>query len=445
VPHEVRYAWNGDVSLAYETVGTGAPDILFLAAAPANLDVLWESERYASFLHRLAEGRRLILTDRRGTGLSDRFSASEPTPVESLTDDLTRVLDATRSDRAVILAGGENGMIAQYFAAAHPERCAGLVMIDPATVWRQSPDTPWMPSDSEWEEIFAATKARWGIAPPPQPYASEEERDWHIRLTRATQAPGALVAEMRRWTHADTRDLLPAIRVPTLILADAAGTGYADPASSRYIAARIPSSRVALYSLDDWWFFPTEQVLDEIARFIPELESHDPVLDRVLATVLFTDIVGSTATAVELGDRAWRDLLEQHHAIVRDALRRWRGEELDVAGDGFLARFDGPARAIRCAGDITTGVRDLGLEIRAGVHTGECEVVDGGIGGIAVHLGARIAAQAGPGEVLVSSTVRDLVAGSGIGFVPREVSTMKGFSDDWTVYAVDDAPAPRQV
>jgi class 3 adenylate cyclase len=318
-------------------------------------------------------------------------------------------------------------------------------MIDPVAVWRQSPDTPWMPTDSEWEEIFADTKARWGTSPSPQPYASDEERDWFIRLIRATQAPGALVAEMRRWTHTDTRDLLPAIRVPTLILADAEGTGYADPESSRYIAARIPSCRRVLYTGGDWWFFPTEQVLAEVAGFLTELDSHDPVLDRVLATVLFTDIVGSTATAVELGDRAWRDLLEQHHAVVRDALRRWRGEELDVAGDGFLARFDGPARAIRCAGDITSGVRALGLEVRAGVHTGECEIVDGSIGGIAVHLGARIASQAGPGEVLVSSTVRDLVAGSGIGFVPREVSTMKGISGDWAVYAVDDAPAPRQL
>jgi len=454
VPREVRYAWNGDVSLAYETVGAGAVDMLVLAGAPANLDVQWENATYASFLHRLAEGRRLILTDRRGTGLSDRFSASEPTPVESLTGDLAHVLDAARSDRAVIVAWGETCMVAQYFAATHPDRCAGLVMITPVAVWRHSPDTPWMPTASEWEDIFADTKARWGISPSPHPYADDEERDWHMRFMRATQAPGALVAEMRRWTQTDTRDVLAAIRVPTLILADAEGTGYADPESSRYIAARIPSSRLVVFPPGDWWFFPTERVLVEIAQFAAELDSYDPVLDRVLATVLFTDIVDSTATAVELGDRAWRDLLERHHAVVRGALRRWRGEELDVAGDGFFARFDGPARAIRCAGEITAGVRDLGLEVRAGVHTGECEIVDGEIGGIAVHLGARIAALAGPGEVLVSSTVRDLVAGSGIEFRSWGVRKLKGFRGDWTLYAVRSAatkgsdpvvarPAPR--
>ena len=181
-----------------------------------------------------------------------------------------------------------------------------------------------------------------------------------------------------------------------------------------------------LYRPGDWWLLPVERILVGVDEFVAEVDSYDPVLDRVLATVLFTDIVDSTATAVELGDRAWRDLLEQHHAIVRQALARWRGEELDVAGDGFFARFDGPARAIRCAGDITDGVREIGLEVRAGVHTGECEIVDGKIGGIAVHLGARIAAQAGPGEVLVSSTVRDLVAGSGIDFQPRAVVDDEG-------------------
>ena len=197
-----------------------------LAGAPANLDLQWENATYASFLHRLAEGRRLILTDRRGTGLSDRFSASEPTPVEALTDDLAHVLDAALSDRAVVVAWGETGMVAQYFAAAHPERCAGLVMVDPVAVWRQSPETPWMPTASEWEQIFAETKTHWGTSPAAQrPYADDAERDWHMRFLRATQAPGALVAEMRRWTQTDTRDLLPAIRVPTLILADAEGTG----------------------------------------------------------------------------------------------------------------------------------------------------------------------------------------------------------------------------
>jgi class 3 adenylate cyclase/pimeloyl-ACP methyl ester carboxylesterase len=433
----VRFAWNGGVSLAYEVVGSGPLDVLVLAGAPANLDVQWESATYAGFLTSLGKGRRLILTDRRGTGLSDRFSTSDIPPVEALTDDLGHVMDAARSERAVVMAWGETTMVAQFFAAAHPDRCAGLILIDPVASWLQSSDAPWMPTSTEWDQELADTKRRWGVIPSDRnPYVDEAEREWIVRLCRATQAPGSLVAEMRRWIQTDMRGLLPAIHVPTLILANANGGGYTSPDSGRYIASRIPSSRLVLYGADEWWFLPTKTLLSELDGFVAELDSYDPLLDRVLATVLFTDIADSTSRAVEVGDRQWRDTLAAHHAAIRQLLRRWRGRELDVAGDGFFASFDGPARAIRCAVEIVGKVHELGLEVRAGLHTGECELLDGKVSGIAVHVGARIAGQARPGEVLVSSTVRDLVAGSGLEFEDRGIATLRGVPGEWRLYTV---------
>ena len=443
MPRSVRYAWNGDVSLAYEVAGEGDADLVLLAGAPTNIDIQHEHERYSAFLDRLSRRRRLIVTDRRGTGLSDRFSPTEIPPVEMLTDDLACVMDAVRSDRAVVMAQGETAMVAMLFAAAHPSRCAGLILLDPIATWLRSPETPWMPTAAEWDGIIADTRARWGTVPSGTiAFRDDAEREWYLRLIRATVPPGGLAAEMSRWIKTDVRDILPAIHVPVLILADSEGTGYADPRSGRLIASRLPSSRLEMYRSDGSWFgLDADQVADEIDAFFDQLGVFDPMLDRVLATVLFTDIVGSTERAVVLGDRRWGELLERHHATIRRVLRRWRGEELDVAGDGFFARFDGPARAIRCALDITREVRDLGIEIRAGLHTGECELIDGKVGGLAVHIGARVAGMAGPGEVLVSRTVRDLVAGSGIQFNDRGTTTLKGIPGQWGLYAAD-FPAP---
>jgi class 3 adenylate cyclase len=241
---------------------------------------------------------------------------------------------------------------------------------------------------------------------------------------------------MARWIRTDVRDILPAIHVPVLILVNGEGTGYADPRSGRLIADRLPAARLDSYQ-PDASVFGTDpvRVADAVDAFFDQLGAFDPLLDRVLATVLFTDIVGSTERAVEMGDHRWRQLLEQHHAITRQLLRRWRGEELDVAGDGFFARFDGPARGIRCALDIANETRQLGIEVRAGLHTGECELVDGKVGGLAVHIGARVAGMAGAGEVLVSRTVRDLVAGSGIQFEDRGLNALKGIPGEWELYA----------
>jgi class 3 adenylate cyclase len=443
MPRSVRYAWNGDVSLAYELTGDGDSDLVLLAGAPNNLDIQREHPRYAAFLDRLARGRRLIATDRRGTGLSDRFAATDPPPVEALTDDLRSVMDAVQSHQAVVLAEGETAMVAMLFAGAHPDRCAGLILLDPIAAWLHSPETPWMPTPAEWEAEMTQMKARWGTVPSGAiSFADDGEREWYLRLVRGTVPPGGLAAEMSRWIRTDVRGILPAIHVPVLVLVRGEGTGYADPRSGSLIADSLPSARFQSYETTSTLIgYDPDEIADAVDAYFEQLGAFDPLLDRILATVLFTDIVGSTERAVELGDHGWRRLLEDHHALTRRLLRRWRGEELDVAGDGFFASFDGPARAIRCAIDISNGVRDLGIDVRAGVHTGECELVDGKVGGVAVHIGARVAANAGPGEVLVSRTVRDLVAGSGLQFDDRGTVELKGIPGDWTLYAASLPPA----
>src|SRR5919197_195203 len=366
----VRYAWNGDVSLAYEMIAGGTCDLVLLAGAPTNLDLQRESEPYARFLRGLASKRRLIVTDRRGTGLSDRFSPTDVPPVEALTDDPRCVMDAAESEQAVVMAWGETAMVAMLFAAAHPERCAGLVLLDPVAVWVQSSETTWMPSTEEWEGILSDTRSRWGTRTSARvAFRDEREREWFLRLAREPSRPVRSSPRCAGGSRPTMRGVLPSIHVPVLILADENGDGYSDPRSSRYITTRLPSSRLVSYRSDGSWFgLPIEQVLAEVEVSFEEAGSFDPLLDRVLATIMFTDIVDSTAGAVELGDRRWRELLERHHAVTRQFLRRWREEELDVAGDGFFARFDGPARAVRCALDITSRVRDLGLQLRAGVH-----------------------------------------------------------------------------
>jgi class 3 adenylate cyclase len=435
----VGYAWNNDVALAYEVVGDGSPDVLLLAGAPSNLDVQWENASYAAFLRGLADGRRLIITDRRGTGLSDRFSPSAIPPVEALRDDLLRVLDTVRSSRSVIMAWGETTMVAQLFAATHPDRCAGLIMVDPAASWLPSDATPWIPDAGQQETMIAHHRVHWGMSLSDEISAQmdDAERDWYLRLQRATTPPGALVAEERRWMQTDTSALLPAIRVPTLVLADEDGIGYFSFENGRYVAERIPSARLVPYRSHDQhvWRAPAKQILAEIGAFIDALASDDPVDGRVLATVLFTDIVDSSAHASAASDREWRAIREEHDAITRATIRRHRGREVKTLGDGFLVTFDAPARAVRCAQELTDGVRTLGIEIRAGLHAGEIEMDGADISGIAVTIGARISALAGPGEVLVSQTVKDLTAGSGIVFDDRGMHELKGIPDPWRVYS----------
>jgi class 3 adenylate cyclase len=448
VPDErpnIRYAWNGDVSLAYQVLGDGPLDLLYLQGWVSHLDLSWDSPYLSSFLRGLAGSARLIPTDRRGWGCSDRFSPSDVPPFETLVDDLITVLDAAGSERAAIFASVECAPIAVLAGATYPDRIQALVLCNPFVSYLAKDDIDWMPTMPEWEEWAREVRAsypleRWWGGPPDHP-----ERAWFERYVRASVAPGGLIAEFRRFVETDVRPVLSTVSLPTLVIADPTGNDDNDPRNGRFVAEHIPGARLVEIEPApgalDWhhWYSMSDRLVREVSAFLIGIREEETRLDRVLATVLFTDIVGSTSRAAELGDGAWRGLLERHHAVVRAMLARHRGVEVDTAGDGFLATFDGPARAVRCAQAIRDALRPTGLEIRAGVHTGEVETVDGKVGGIAVNIGARVAALAGPSEVLVSQTVRDLVAGSGLAFEDAGEHILKGVPDRWHLYRALEA------
>jgi pimeloyl-ACP methyl ester carboxylesterase len=401
---------------------------------------------FAPVLERLGSFSRLIRFDKRGTGMSDRVSGA-PT-LEARMDDVRAVMDAVGSRRAAFYGLSEGAALALMFAATYPERTAALVLRSafPRSMW--TPDYPWGRTEDEYErEVEAALKI---FGPHVQALTAvralgrftNDEAEAFLRLLRLGSSPGALEALHRMNREIDVRHVLPAVRVPTLILHGSEDT-VVPLEVAQYVAAEIPTAQLIEIQGAGHLAFgaPALTAVAETERFLNEAYEagawEEAEADRVLATVLFTDIVGSTAKAAEVGDRAWRELLEQHHRMIRRELVRHRGSELDVAGDGFFARFDGPARAIRCACAITEVVRELGIELRAGLHTGECELMDGKVGGIAVHIGARVAKEAQPGEVLVSSTVKDLVAGSGLRFRERGTATLKGVPEEWRLYAVE--------
>ena len=441
---ETRYTTSGDVNIAYQEVGDGPLDLVFVPSLTHHLELVWENPPQARFFERLASMGRLLLFDKRGTGMSDRFVGA-PT-LEARMDDIRAVMDAARSERAALIGLGEGGPLAALFAATYPERTIALVLIHVAPRWVRSPEFPWLPTRAErereieeavrtwadrsaWEERFARGS----------PSATEEERRGFGRVIRLSVSPGAAAAYLRVNLDVDIRDVLPLVRVPTLVMQRT--EALPDVREGRYVAERIPGAR--LVELPGRDFAPqlgdTERLLAELDGFFSAVVAEgrwqvEP--DRVLATVLFTDIVGATTRAAELGDSAWRELLHHHHDAIRGELGRFRGHEVDTAGDGFFATFDGPARAIRCACAIRDTLRDLDLDVRAGLHTGECERDGERMTGIAVHIGARVAAMAGPGEVLVSRTVKDLVAGSGIEFDDRGEHELKGIPGDWQLFSV---------
>jgi pimeloyl-ACP methyl ester carboxylesterase len=444
---QTRYAKSGDVNIAYQVAGDGPFDVVFVPGFASHLELGPTLPHFASYVDRLSSFSRLIRFDRRGTGMSDPVSGA-PT-LETRMDDIRAVMDAAGSRRAAFLSGSEGVAMSILFAATYPERTAALVLRNgyPRTMW--APDYPWGRTEDEYERELERALRIYG--PPEQAKdvvrgstsdIADEAVEPLLDVLRLSASPGALEALHRLNKEIDVRPVLPAVRVPTLIL-HGLGDDLVPVEVARYMASLIPSAR--LVEIPQAGRFShgatTDLVLAEEEQFLEDVWAaggwEESEADRVLATVLFTDIVGSTAKAAELGDRAWRELLERHHALIRRQLVRFRGAELDVAGDGFFARFDGPARAIRCAGAVTEGVRELGLEIRAGLHTGECEVVDGKVGGIAVHIGARVAKAAEPGEVLVSSTVKDLVAGSGLRFRERGSAELKGVPEEWRLYAVE--------
>ena len=432
---EFRYARSGDVSIAYAVYGGGPHDLVFVHGSVSNLEIERETPEPRAFHDRLSSFSRFIMFDKRGTGLSDRLR--EPATLEARMDGLRAVLDAAKSERAVLLGTAEAAAMCMLFAATYPDRTLGLALVFPFAKGTWSSDYPWAPTADEWRREIDETVRSWGT------YAAAERSARGLapahaddpefiaamaRRWRLSASPGAYATIMRMAADVDVRDILGAIRVPTIIF-----HGGNDREEASYLGSRIPGARQFELSADGGVYFQP-MLSPELERFVSTLGIEEP--DTVLATILFTDIVGSTAKVAELGDARWRELVGRHHALVRRQLGRFRGREIDTAGDGFFATFDGPIRAIRCAQAITSAVHELGLEIRAGLHTGECQVNGDKITGIAVNIGARIAAQAEPNETLVSSTVKDLVAGSGLQFEARGTTELRGVPGQWHLYAV---------
>jgi pimeloyl-ACP methyl ester carboxylesterase len=438
---ETRYARSGEISIAYQVVGGKPFDLIWVPGWISNVEESWEVPEYAHFLHRLASFSRLILFDKRGTGLSDRVSNDRLPTLEQRMDDVRAVLDAVGSERAAIVGASEGGNLSILFAATHPERVHALVLVAVYAKRLWSPDYPWAPTPEQREQDTQLIEREWAGEMDVSQLAPSAAADPALmrRITsffRRSASPGAAVALNRMNAQIDTRSVLPTIRVPTLVI-QRAGDREVDAAEERWIASQIPDAKYVELAGDDHlpWLGDSDALLDEVEEFLTGIR-RGPDPDRILATVLFTDIVGSTERAAELGDRRWRELLAAHHATVRHQLEHWRGQEIDTTGDGFLASFDGPARAIRCACAIRDQVRTLGLEIRAGLHTGECERVGAKLAGLAVNTGARVATRAGPSEVLVSRTVKDLVAGSGIEFEARGTHSLKGVPGEWELFSV---------
>ncbi len=436
---ETRYARSGDVNIAYQVVGGGPRDLVLVPGWLSNIEAFWEEPSAARFFERLASFSRLLLFDKRGTGLSDRVA--DMPDLETRMDDVRAVMDAVRSTRAALVGYSEGGPMCALFAATYPERTTAVVTIGsfPRRTW--TPEYPYGPTREEYAAFADATVRDWGgpvglETRAPSLAHDARFREWWARFLRMSASPGANRALLKMNAEIDIRHILPAIRVPTLIIHNV-GDRAVPVEASRYMAERIPGAKYVELPGNDHLPFVgnAAAILDEIEEFLTGVR-RGPETDRVLATVMFTDIVDATRKAAELGDRRWRDLLDAHHTVVREQLAKFRGREIDTAGDGFLAAFDGPARAVRAACSISDGVRPLGLEIRAGLHTGECEVMGPKLGGIAVHIGARVAALGQAGEVLVSSTVRDLVAGSGLRFEDRGTHALKGVPGEGHRFAV---------
>jgi class 3 adenylate cyclase len=437
---ETRYARSGDVNVAYQVLGKGPPDLVVVPGWVSNIDFSWDEPALARFLTRLASFSRLILFDKRGTGLSDRVT--DMPSLEVRMDDVWAVMHAVGSEVAALFGYSEGGTMCALFAATYPGQTSALIMSGAFARRKWAPDYPWGQTEEQIQSALNQVEREWGgpvkiDAHAPSMAKDERFREWWARRLRASASPASAATLLRMNAEIDIRHVLPAIRVPTLILHNVHDR-VIDIGATRHMAARIPGAKLVELPGTDHipWGDNSDAILDEIEEFLTGVR-HSPEYDRVLATVLITDIVGSTDKAASLGDRRWSDLLDCHHASVRRELARFRGREIGTAGDGFLAAFDGPARAVRCACAISDSIQSLGIEVRAGLHTGECEVIGDNLRGIAVHIGARVAALARPGEVLVSATVKDLVAGSALSFQDRGIHSLKGVPGDWRLFAVD--------
>ena len=443
-PPDVSYARSGDVAVAYQVLGDGPPDIVFVRGITGDLLSTWEQPLLIRHVEGLAEIGRVLMLDKRGTGLSDRVR--EVQSLETTMDDIRAVMDAVGSDRAVLWSGGTSTGLSVLFAATYPDRCAGLVLFDPRIKGIRTADYPWGETHEEWRQRLADVRAGWGergylehLADEWAPEVAGDDafRDWFVWHMRRSLSPGAALTAFRAAMELDVSDVLAAVRVPTLVIPRPAAPGAGHYAAERIRGAEVadlPPLRGVYTWVDDDAHAATMAATASFVAHVTDVA----MPERVLATVLFTDIVGSTELAARLGDAAWRDLIGRHHAIVRRELARYHGRELDTAGDGFFAVFDGPARAVQAAAAIRDPLREIGIEVRAGLHTGEFEVGDGKVVGIGVSIGARISALAAPGEVLVSSTVKDLVAGSGLRFEDRGEHQLKGIAESWRLLALAD-------
>jgi pimeloyl-ACP methyl ester carboxylesterase len=435
---ETKYALSQGVHIAWQSFGSGSTDLVFVPGWFSNVEVIWDIPWYNRFFERLGAFSRVVLFDKRGTGLSDREAPAFT--LEDRMDDVRAVMDAVGSDRAVLMGTSEGGPMCALFAAAHPTRANGLIMMGSYARRVSTDDYPWGASPESYAALVERMETDWGSAldfasRAPSLADNEDFKKGAARYLRMSASPATAIRYAQMNGDIDIRAMLGSIRVPTLVL-HAVGDRVCDIGNARYLANKIPGARLHEIDSRDHLFHWThlDETIEEIEEFVTGHRS-EPLEQSVVTTILFTDIVGSTGLASKLGDRRWAELLAEHHAQVRASLDRFRGVEVKSTGDGFHATFDGPARAIRCALHLQTEISGLGLDLRIGLHTGECVMTEDGIEGIAVHIAARVAQEASAGEVLVSQTVRDLVAGSGIVFETRGEHQLRGVPDSWRLYA----------
>jgi pimeloyl-ACP methyl ester carboxylesterase len=436
-----RYARSGEVSIAYQTIGDGAVDVVLAPGFPSHLEHGWRQPRLAHFYRRLASFCRLILFDKRGMGLSDRVADSDLPGIEQRMDDIRAVLDAVGSERATVVGFSDGGPIATVFAATYPERVGGLIVINSYARRLRGDDYPWGPTLEEWRTFQNSIQHDWGEPLfldflVPSRAGDMAFAEWWAGYLRQSSSPGAAIAYLRMNEQIDVRAVLPAVHVPTLVL-HTVGDRIDPVEGGRYLASQIAGARLVELAGEDHhpWVSQPEPLIAEIEEFVTGQRGGPPPAS-VLTTLLFTDIVGSTERAADLGDRRWKALLDSHHAIVRAQLERFDGVEVNTTGDGFLAMFDGPARAVRCAVDANLALADVGVRIRSGVHTSEVELAGRDVSGLGVHVAARVMALAEPGEVVVTSVVRDLAVGSGLAFEERGRHKLKGVPGEWELLAV---------